>query len=46
MPDAATLNVAVAPTFTDWLAACIDEVAGLDRPLLVADLKERGIDLR
>ena len=31
---------------TDWLSARIDEVAGLTRPLLVADLAERGIDLR
>jgi len=32
--------------FSDWLAEQIDAVAGLDRPLLVADLREREIDLR
>jgi predicted acylesterase/phospholipase RssA len=32
--------------FTDWLAEQIDAVAGLDRPLLVSDLRERGIDFQ
>ena len=32
--------------FTDWLAEQIDAVAGLNRPLLVSDLREREIDLQ
>src|SRR5262249_22627217 len=31
---------------TDWLAARIDEVAGLDRPLLVSDLAAKGVNLQ
>jgi hypothetical protein len=31
---------------TDWLAAHIDAIAGVDRPLRMSDLAERGIDLQ
>jgi len=45
-PDARPVTADDPGAFTDWLAARIDSVAGIDRPLLVSDLLEHGVDLQ
>jgi predicted acylesterase/phospholipase RssA len=45
-PDARPATADDPGLLTDWLASRIDFVAGVDRPLIVSDLAERGIDLQ
>src|SRR4051794_26496834 len=45
-PDARAPTADDPGALTDWLSARIDEVAGVDRPLLVSDLVEHGGNLQ
>jgi predicted acylesterase/phospholipase RssA len=45
-PDTQPITTEDPGALTDWLAARIDQVAGVDRPLLVSDLTAKGIDLQ
>jgi len=45
-PDARAVTADDPGALTDWLAARIDEVAGVEGPLLVSDLVEHGINLQ
>ncbi len=45
-PNARAATAKDPGSLTDWLAARIDEVAGVDHPLLVSDLVEHGINLQ
>jgi predicted acylesterase/phospholipase RssA len=45
-PDAHPPTANDPGALTDWLSARIDELAGLDRPLLVSDLTAHGINLQ
>jgi predicted acylesterase/phospholipase RssA len=45
-PNAHPVTASDPGALTDWLSARIDEVAGVDHPLLVSDLTQHGINLQ